>query len=106
MARVRSIGVRCSILESQERESARDLEAMKVVLEVQTNVINLEAQVVELRTIVLKTQGAMRDLQEPQGNTLGDPILAEDSEEGEEEEVEVVKARPQVVTELVLIEDE
>ena len=111
-ARVRSIGARCSILESQERESFRDLEAMKVLLKAQTGVINqqteviqnLERQVEELQTVALETREAVLDLREPRGNTLGDPILVEDLDEEEEEVVEV--ARPQVVTELILIEDD
>ena len=62
--RVRSIGARCSILESRERESFRDLEAMKVLLEAQTRVINqqteviknLERQVEELRVVALEAR--------------------------------------------------
>ena len=48
-------------------------------------------------------------LQEPQGNSLGDPILVEDSNE-EEEILEIMreefKVGPRVVTDLVLIKDE
>ena len=112
-ARVRSIGARCSILESREKEGFQDMEAMKALLKAQTRVINqqteviqnLERQVEQLRVIALEAREAVRDLREPRGNTLGDPILVEDSEE-EEEVVEVFEAEPRVVTELVLIEDE
>ena len=47
MARVRSIGARCLILESQERECFQDLEAMKVLLEAQTGVINQQLEVIQ-----------------------------------------------------------
>ena len=113
-ARVRSIGARCSILESRERESFRDLEAMKVLLKAQTGVINqqteviqnLERQVEVLRVVALEAREMVVNLWEPRGNTLGDSILVEDSEDEEEEEEVIEVARPQVVTELVLIEDE
>ena len=113
-ARVRSIGARCSILKSRERESFRDLEAMKVLLKAQMGVINqqteviqnLERQVEALRVVALEAREAVGNLREPQGNSLGDPILVEDSDEEEEEEVQVLEAGPQVVTELVLIEDD
>ena len=84
---------------------------MKVLLKVQTRVIiqqmeviqNLEVQVKQLRVVALEAREGLLQLQEPQGNTLGDLILVEDL--GEEDEVEVLEAGPQVVTELVLIED-
>ena len=87
---------------------------MKVLLEAQTGVINqqteviqnLERQVAELRTIALETREGLVNLQEPQGNTLGDLILVEEEEEEEEEVGEVLEAEPRVVTELVLIEDD
>ena len=97
---------------------------MKVLLEAQTRVINqqteviqtLERMVEELQVIALKSREALLNLQEPRGNTLGNPILVEDSDEEEEVEVvdmeeeeevvEVVEAGPQVVTGLVLIEDD
>ena len=46
-ARVRSIRARCSILESREWESFWDLEAMKVLLEAQTGVINRQTEVIQ-----------------------------------------------------------
>ena len=112
-ARVRSIGARCSILESREREGFQDMEAMKVLLEAQTGVINqqteviqnLERQVEALRVIALEAREAVGNLREPRGNSLGDPILVEDSDE-EEEDIVVLEAGPRVVTDLVLIEDE
>ena len=111
--RVRSIGARCSILESREREGFQDMEVMKVLLEAQTGVINqqteviqnLKRQVEQLRVIALEAREAVANLREPRGNSLGDPILVEDSDE-EEEEVVVFEAEPRVVTDLVLIEDE
>ena len=107
-------------------ESFQDLEAMKVLLEAQTGVINqqteviqnLEWQVAELWVIALETREELVNLREPRGNTLGDPILVEEEEEEEEEEVveeegeieeisrETFEAGPRVVTDLVLIEDD
>ena len=84
----------------------------------QTEVIqNLERQVNELQTIALETREGLVNLREPRGNTLGDPILVEDSEEevevmeDEGEEIkeisrEIFEAGPRVVTDLVLIKDE
>ena len=112
-ARVRTIGARCSMLESREREGFQDLEAMKVLLEAQTGVINqqseviqnLERQVEALRVIALEAREAVVNLREPRGNSLGDPILVEDSDE-EEEVVVGLEAGPRIVTDLVLIEDD
>ena len=57
-------------LESREREGFQDLEAMKVLLEAQTGVINqqteviqnLERQVEQLRVIALKARDAVANL--------------------------------------------
>ena len=81
------------------------MDAMKGLLEVQTVVINqqteviqnLEVQVEQFRVITLKVQEAMLNLREPQGNSLGDPILVEDSDEEEEEEEVVVLEAEEVV---------
>ena len=86
---------------------------MKVLLEAQTGVINqqteviqnLKRQVEQLRVVALEARDVVANLREPRGNSLGDPILVEDSDE-EEEEIEVLEAEPRVVTELVLIEDD
>ena len=91
-----------------------DLEAMKTLFEAQMGVINqqmeviwcLEAQVQELNVIALKAWDVVRNLREPQGNTLGNPIVIEGSDEESEDEVEVIGAGPQIVTEPILIKDD
>ena len=58
---------------------------------------NLKAQVQKLGTLALEVRDAVRDLQEPWGNMLGDPILVEEEEEEEEDKVVVVEAEPVMV---------
>ena len=69
-ARVRSIGTRCLILESRERECFRDLEAMKVLLKAQTGVINQQTEVIQnlkrqveaLRVVALEAREGLLNL--------------------------------------------